>query len=39
MGSTIHQKVKNVPVGWQVTDVHYRGDFDDGVYWTVLKPS
>jgi hypothetical protein len=39
MGSTIHQKVKNVPVGWTVADVHYRGDFDDGVYWTVLKPS
>ena len=38
MGSTIHQKIRTAPAGWEIKDTHYRGDFDGGVYWTVLKP-
>jgi hypothetical protein len=38
MGSTVKQVIERAPVGWKISDRVYRGDYEGGVYWTVLRP-
>lgn len=38
MGSTVAQRVTNVPAGWSVTDVVRRSNWGGGVFWSVVTP-